>query len=398
MNILLAHNSYQQAGGEDAVVESEHRLLSEHGHQLSMVTVSNDSVQGIWGRIQTAILTPYSRPAKRRFAEALAARRPDVVHIHNLFPLLSPSIYDACRDARVPVVQTLHNYRFICPGGLLLRDGRICELCIKGSAYQGALYGCYRNSRIGTLAVSRMIERHRKQRTWQERVDRYIAVSKFAKAKFVEAGMPGDRIVVKPNFAPDRLPKALPPDRSGALFVGRLSPEKGIRTLLSAWRDLDVPLDIVGDGPLMDEVRRAGGPGVTVHGWMDAEDVSIRMRRAAFLVMPSESYETFGMTLVEGFCQALPAIASGFGAMAEIVDDGVTGLHFVPGDARDLAAKVRWAGQHPEEINRMGDAARKQYEANYTPERNYSMLMAVYEQAIDAASGRDSPSHGACGG
>ena len=382
MRILQVHNAYQQAGGEDAVVANEGTLLTGHGHEVRLWSVSNDEIQGLWAQLRTAWQVPYSHTARRRVAAAIAGFVPDVVHVHNFFPLITPSVYDACRDAGVPVVQTLHNYRTICAGALLLRNGRPCEDCIGGSPYQGALHGCYRGSRLGSLAVAHMIARHRRHGTWRTKVDRFIALTEFAKAKFIEAGFPADKIAVKPNFVEDTGPQEAETERNGALYVGRLSPEKGIGTLLTAWRDLDVPLRIAGDGPLMSMAQSTASRNVMPLGNLPPEAVNQEMARAAFLVMPSQSYETFGMVIAEAFSKGLPVIASRLGAMAEIVEDRVTGLHFAPGDAHDLAAKARWAADHPEEMRRMGANARRIYDENYTPRINYEKLLAIYQSAI----------------
>ena len=382
MRILQAHNLYQQAGGEDAVVANEAKLLTDHGQEVRLWSVDNAAITGPWAKLRTAWQVPYSHTARWRVAAAIADFAPDVVHVHNFFPLITPSVYDACRDAGVPVVQTLHNSRTICAGALLLRNGRPCEDCIHGSPYQGALHGCYRGSRPGSLAVARMIDRHRGRGTWRTKVDRFIALTEFAKAKFAEAGFPADKIAVKPNFVEDKGARAPEADHHGAVFVGRLSPEKGIGTLLAAWRDLDVRLRIAGDGPLMSMAQGTASPNVVPLGNLPPEAVNQEMARAAFLVMPSECYEGFPVTLAEAFCRGLPVIASRLGAMAEIVEDRVTGLHYTPADAGDLAEKVRWAVDRPEEMRRMGANARRVFEEKYTPEVNYRQLMAVYHDAI----------------
>ena len=393
MRILQVHNSYQQGGGEDVVVANERALLTDHGHETRLWSVSNDAIDGTWAKVRTAWQAPYSPAARERMGEAIRDFTPGVVHVHNFFPLLTPSIYDACRDADIPLVQTLHNYRTICAAAILMRDGRVCEDCIDGSPYQAVLHRCYRGSRLGSFAVARMIDVHRKRRTWQTKVDRFIALTEFGKAKFVEAGFPESRIAVKPNFVEDRRIHGVDGGISGgALFVGRLSPEKGVATFLRAWGSLEVPLRVVGDGPSLASVQAAAAPTVTCLGRQPAEVVAAEMARAAFLIFPSVWYETFGLTIVEAFCQGLPVIVSRMGGMVEIVEDGVTGLHFTPGNSEDLAAKVRWAEAHPEEMRRMGANARRAYEEKYTPEVNYRQLMAIYEQATD--SRRRMPVHG----
>jgi glycosyltransferase involved in cell wall biosynthesis len=381
MRVLIVHNRYQQSGGEDAVVANEQALLEEHGWNTQLWSVTNDTIAGTRDAIRVAMRTSYSRPARDNLARKIAELAPAVVHVHNFFPLLSPSIYDACRAAGVAVVQTLHNYRAICANPALTRGGRPCFDCIGGSPYQAVLHGCYRGSRLASLPVARMVDVHRRRGTWSQKVDRFIALSAFSKDKFIEAGFPGERIEVKPNFVEDR-PAARPAPRSGALYVGRLSAEKGIETLVRAWTGLDVPLRVVGDGPLRRLVESATGPSITFLGRKTRAEVALEMARAAFLVQPSVAPETFGMAIAEAYCQGLPAIASRIGALAEIVQDRITGLLFSPGDAEDLAATARWAHQRPDAMRVMGRDARTIYEERYSPGVNFQQLCAIYASAI----------------
>jgi glycosyltransferase involved in cell wall biosynthesis len=384
MRVLIVHNGYRQRGGEDTVVANEHALLDRHGWETRLWTVSNDAIAGAWSTVTAALRTPYSPQARDRLAAVIAEFRPEVVHVHNFFPLLSPSIYDACRDAGVAVVQTLHNFRTICAGGMLLRDGRRCEDCIGASPYHAVLHGCYRGSHIGSLPIARMIDVHRRRGTWRQKVDRFIALSAFAKGKFVAAGFPAERIAIKPNFTAN-LPVGGSAERAGALYVGRLSAEKGIATLLSAWEGLDAPLRLIGDGPLRGLVDRAAGARIVATGWLAPAAVADEMARAAFLVVPSIWPEGFPMVVVEALAQGLPIIASRMPALEEIVEDGVTGLLFCSVDPADLASKVRWACRHPKALGRMGAAARRVYEHRYSPEVNLQRLAKIYEAAIAEA-------------
>lgn len=416
MKILQIHNRYQIAGGEDVVVASEQKLLAAH-HDVLSYTVSNDGITGILGKLDTALHTHYSKRQKQALARYLAEHKPDVAHVHNFFPVLTPAIYDACIEAGVRVVQTLHNYRTLCANALLMRDGQICERCVQGSPYWGAFYGCYRGSRLGSLVVAHSVAYHRKQATWKTKVDRFIALTEFGRQKFVSAGFPADKLCVKPNFAEDPLadgfkdsvnnnfpidaphshpnpltegegikcgrffrpnPKPLS-SQPFALFVGRLSAEKGLGTLLQAWQSTGFPLKIVGEG----EQPATAPANVEFLGKQTKDQVYALMRQASFLLMPSEWYETFGLVLVEAFANGLPVICSRLGGMAEIVADYVTGLHFEAGNAEDLATKIQWALANPEAIASMGQAARVEYEAKYTPEINYRQLMAIYQEAID---------------
>ncbi|HKV49472.1 MAG TPA: glycosyltransferase family 4 protein [Candidatus Acidoferrales bacterium] len=402
MKILLVHNSYQQPGGEDVVFRAEYDLLAEAGHHVSVYVRSNHEISD-YNPLQKASLAPrtvWAWDTLKAMRQIIAGERPDVVHFHNTFPLISPSAYFACREAGVPVVQTLHNPRLLCPTATLHRNGTVCQDCTMTKTFWPAvLHGCYRQSRVETGVVATMLTVHQKLKTWQKLVNCYIASTRFFADKFTEAGLPTDKIHVKPHFVP-RGYKASGSIRQYALFVGRLAPEKGVPTLLTAWARIPrIPLKIRGDGPLYPYIRAR-----TIERSLPIELLSrlpqgklIRLFQSArFLVWPSEGlYETFGMVAIEAFACGVPVIASNAGAMAEIVRDHCTGLHFRSGDPQDLAAKVEWAWNHSGEMEAMGRAARAEYEAKYTPERNREMLLSIYEFAINGKkSTRYEPSFG----
>ncbi|KHD05931.1 hypothetical protein PN36_11525 [Candidatus Thiomargarita nelsonii] len=379
MHILQVHNQYQQAGGEDVVVRSEKALLENHHHTVSLFLTDNHTIKNVLEKLTTVATIAYSRKSRQQLKNAIANIQPDIVHVHNFFPRLTPSIYDAAAELGVPVVQTLHNYRTICPGAFLMRDGKICEVCVKHSAYHAVKYGCYRDSTLGTLAVAYMVQSHRQRRTWQTKVSQFIALTEFARQKFISAGLDADKLKVKPNFVTDPLTSTTE-KRSGALYVGRLSKEKGLITLLKAWQNLaEIPLTIAGEGEIVPHLKT----NITLLGWQTAPQIKQLMRQSAFLIMPSEWYEGFPMVLVEAFAHGLPVIASKLGAMAEIVEDGVTGLHFEAGNANDLANKVHCLQSQPELCKRLGQQARQVYLDNYTPEKNYQRLMAIYQAALN---------------
>lgn len=389
MKILFVHNKYQRTGGEDTVLDSEMALLADWGHDICLAAEDNHAIDSVSDKIRTFRDVVYSSKHKHWMTEKLREFLPDVVHVHNFFPLISPSVYDACQEAGVPVVQTLHNYRTICPGALLMRKGQICEKCITGSPYQAVFHKCYRDSAIGSLGVARMVSHHRHQDTWKHKVNGFIALTEFARGKFSDAGFPNEKIHIKPNFVAEPLSRLKDPPlhRQGALFVGRLSAEKGLTTLLRAWQHLDIPLRVAGSGPLSADIARfsssaANNSAVVALGALDHAEVQAEMASSAFLVMPSEWYEGFPMVLVEAFANGLPVVVSRLGAMAEIVEDGVTGLHFEAGNSEDLAEKVRWLNAHPEARRLMGKNARSLYQTQYTPTRNYQLLMDIYQQAI----------------
>jgi glycosyltransferase involved in cell wall biosynthesis len=380
-HILVAHNRYQQAGGEDQVYQAESVLLERNGHVVTRYEEHNTRIRTGLATSMTAI---WNAAAYHRLQKLIRIKNPDVVHFHNTFPLISPAGYFASRKAGLPVVQTLHNYRLICPAGTLLRDGAVCEKCIDRSSLLPALiHGCYRGSRPATAAVTTMLVVHRAGGTWRRMVDAYIAPSEFVRQTFIRGGLPKERIFVKPNPLTED-PGVGAGNGNFALFVGRLSEEKGVRILAEAWRHMpEIPLVVAGSGPI---TNVSWTPNVTLLGFQDRAQVNELMRRARVLIIPSVCYETGPLTLLEAFACGLPVIASDLGSMSERVDNHRTGLLFRPGDAEDLARQVRWAWEHPEELRAMRAVARREYEQKYTAERNYRLLIDIYEQAIENAN------------
>ncbi len=387
LTVLTVHNRYQLRGGEDEVFESEARLLREYGCDVHTISQEAANPSGLIEKARIGFNAAWSDGSYEKFRKQLAEIRPAIVHVHNFFPIISPSIYYACRDARVPVVQTLHNYRLLCPGAAFYRDGNICEDCLHGSLWNGIAHGCYRDSRVGTAVVARMLSVHRERQTWSTMVDRYIALTEFSRRKFIEGGLPAERIAVKPNFVlPD--PGVGKQKGNYALFVGRLVDLKGVPTMLKAWKMLPEPspLMIAGDGPyraqLEAELRQAGLSTVNYRGRLSRAETLAAMQGARFLIFPSEWYEGFPVTIAEAFACGTPVICSRLGSMEEIVRDSVNGIHFEARSAEDLASHVRWAWNHPAQLSAMSVAARAEFEARYTAERNYEMLMDIYEGVI----------------
>ncbi len=394
MKVLVVHNFYQQPGGEDRCLEAEVAMLRANGHEVVQYTADNDAIDGM-SRLAAAARTVWSRPAARDVRALIRAHRPAVAHFHNTFPLVSPAAYYACHAEGVPVVQTLHNFRLLCPNALFFRDGRVCEDCLgRAVPWPGVVHGCYRGSRAATAAVAAMLAAHRALGTWRDKVDVYVALTEASRQKFIAGGLPADKLAVKPNFL-DSDPGPGTGAGGYAVFVGRLSAEKGVGTLLTAWHALagEVPLKVVGDGPLADRVAAAaaGNPGVE---WLKSQPPDAVYRLiggAAFLVLPSECYENFPRVAVEAMALGTPVIASRLGAMAEVVADGRTGLHFEPGDAAALAAAVRRLRDDPAARGRMRQAARREYEERYTAEANHDALMAIYDRATRTATGSPCP-------
>ncbi|PMB50215.1 glycosyl transferase family 1 [Fischerella thermalis CCMEE 5205] len=382
MRILSVHNRYQIRGGEDESRQAEENLLREMGHEVTVYEEHNDRIAKM-NQLQVASRTIWSQEAYQIIQRRLQEQPQDIVHVQNFFPLISPSVYYAAKAQGVPVVQTLRNYRLLCPNALFFRDGQVCEDCLgKFLPLPGVIHGCYRESRVASVAVASMLTVHRTLRTWTKMVDVYIALTEFARQKFIQGGLPAEKIVVKSNFVhPD--PKPGEGKGGYALYVGRLSVEKGLNTLLAAWKQLpmQLPLKIIGDGPLAGKLAADAKdmPHIEWLGRKSMSEVYELLGEAKFLIFPSNWYETFGRVAVEAFAKGTPVVASDIGAIAELVEDKRTGLKFIPADSADLAKKVTWLWENPQELNRMRQEVRREYEIKYTARQNYHKLMEIYD-------------------
>ena len=389
MKILIVHNFYKQPGGEDIAFQAECELLQAAGHHVVTYIRKNDEIKsnGFAAKLSLGVRTLWACDSAREVLELLLREQPDLAHFHNTFPLISPAVYDACQEARVPVVQTLHNYRLLCPAADFFRDGAVCRECAEDSLWRGVQHACYRNSRAATGIVALMLKAHRWRQTWTQMVDCYIVQTRFARARFMESGIPQEKLFVKPNFVqPD--PGYREDKERYALFAGRLSDEKGVRTLFRAWEQLrnEIPLVIIGDGPLHVELQAEACKqrlrSISFRGRLPRAVTCAAIKEATLLVFPSECYESCPMGIIEAFACGTPVICTRLGAMQEIVDHGRTGLHFAPGDPAELAETIEWGWTHPRRLIDMGREARAEYEAQYTAEQNYCELMQIYEQAI----------------
>jgi glycosyltransferase involved in cell wall biosynthesis len=383
--ILLVHNFYQEPGGEDEVFRAESDLLESRGHHVVRYTAHNDQLRQM-GALKSAQATLWNGAVYRELRRLIREVRPSVMHVHNTFPLVSPAAYYAAHAEKVPVVQTLHNYRLMCPSARFFRSGRVCEDCVHVPLpLPGVVHACYRGSRLASGVVAGMLSLHRVMGTWRREIDTYVALTENARQIFIRAGLPADRIVVKPNFVAHD-PGLGAHKGNYALFVGRLVEEKGIRTLIQGWERLanDTPIKLVGDGPLRDEVAAAAGriAGFDWLGRVPSHEVIRLMQEARVLVFPSIWYEGgLPMVIVEAYATGLPTIASDLGNMAHIVHHGRTGLHFKPGDPQALVAAVRSFWSDANKGSWMSEQARREYEDNYTPEQNYGILMRIYARA-----------------
>jgi glycosyltransferase involved in cell wall biosynthesis len=377
MRVLLIHNFYQIPGGEDSVVREELSMLAHNGIDVDLFAVTNDKIKGLRQSITTALQVIYNPNARRALARKIREFSPDVVHIHNFFPLLSPSIFDACLQAEVPSVLTLHNFRILSPAALLHPAEVLRGPNLRASCWWSVPKKVYRNSAAGTLAVAAMIEFHKWAGTWARKVGRFVALTDWAKQTFIAGGLPADRIVVKPNCI------ARPPafgghPRNGGLFVGRLDEQKGIDVLLRAWRQIDYPLRIIGDGPRSDLVAQNVSERIAYLGRQPREIVQREMQAAKFLVLPSLGCEMFPVTILEAFSNGLPVICSDLPSLRELVEPHVTGINFPPGNANALADRVMWAMSNSAALEEQGRRAHAIYEDRYTPEVNFNQLIEIY--------------------
>jgi glycosyltransferase involved in cell wall biosynthesis len=391
----MIHNRYQQPGGEDAVFEAEGLLLEARGHRVVRYEAHNSRVADL-GVFRLGARTIWSAESHRAVARLARQLRPDVAHVHNTLPLLSPSVHHALSASGTPVVQTLHNFRLLCPQGMLLRDGRPCHDCVGRNPPLPALrHACYRGSRGATAAVAAMLTVHRGLGTWGRRVDAFVALSEFARARFVEGGLPAERLHVKSSFVdPD------PGRGSGGgdflLYVGRLVEEKGVPALLDAWAEVAVQREVrrvrggaaprlvlAGDGPLAPLVRERARalPGVEWLGPLSRQRVLELMGLARALVFPSLCYENSPLVLAEAFARGLPVVGSRLGSTAELVREGVNGRLFTPGDGHELARALRWALDSATELDRLADGARRSFEARHTADRAAVRLLEIYAAA-----------------
>ncbi len=386
MKIIVAHNFYQQAGGEDQVFADETALLESRGHSVTRFTVHNDQVKHL-SRITLAGRTIWNRESHAQLHDLVQREQAEVVHFHNTFPLLSPAVYSAARSAGAAVVQTLHNYRLICPTAICYRDGKVCEDCVGRTVpWPAIVHRCYRGDRGASVVTSAMLAVHHLRGTYRNDVDAYIALTAFSRDKFIEAGLPAEKFIVKPNFVGPDPGKG---DGGGGfcLFVGRLTESKGVRVLLDAWKQLtaNIPLKIAGDGELAQEVRAAAAADPRIHyaGRLPSDRVSDLMGDAAALIFPSVWYEGLPKTILESFARGTPVIASKLGSMSDLVTPGRTGDHFIPGDPAALAATITrlFAGGT---LASLRPSVRDEFEFRYTADANYRMLMDVYESVTRA--------------
>lgn len=384
----MAHSFYQIRGGEDECFEAEVQLLRDMGIEIELYQDNNHRVADM-GKLAAARSTIWSKDAYNGIRAQLRAKPADIVHVHNYLPLISPAAYHAAKSEGAAVVQTLHNYRMMCPSGIFYRDGHVCEECLgKTTAWPSIRHGCYRGSRAGSAAIAAMLTYHRLINTYRTKVDLYFALNEFMRQKHIEGGIPAERIIIKPNFVGVDADMGKG-DGHYAVFVARLMPEKGIQLLLDAWQKLGkrLRLKIIGDGPLKDMVEKAASEieGIDYLGRQPLDQCYDLVSRASCLISASTWYEGFPRTFIEAFAYGIPIIAPALGPMAHVIEDGKTGMHFRPSDVESLVRTVeRFLDVSPAQHDAMRANARANYLEHYTAEANKRLLLDAYQKAIES--------------
>lgn len=383
MKILMIHNKYKQKGGEDVVFYNEMSLLQSKGHIVDKLVFENKNIEGIFNTLKIGISGIYNIESAGVLKNKIKQIRPDIIHVHNFFPIASPSIFWIANRFKIPVVLTLHNYRLICPNAILFRNGNICEKCINEILpYSSVIYKCYRNSLLQTLSLSIIMSFHKYLKTWHNKVDKFITLTHFQKNKFLSSNIniPNEKFLIKSNFVKD-FGNGYKYRKDYFIYIGRLSVEKGIRTMLKAFENTNYNLYIVGEGILKSEVLKytKQNKNIKYLGFKSKKDIIDLLKKSIALIFPSECYEGFPMVLLEALSTGTPIITSNIGSQAEIVKDNYLGLHFRVGDFKDLKNKVR-------EILKNEDFyknTRNEYLKKYTPEKNYEQLINIYKKVIN---------------
>lgn len=400
LRVLLVHAWYRDgaSSGENRVVQEEAAQLRAAGHEVLLHTADNRDA----GRGAAALTLPlrlvHSAPARRTLEEAVAAFRPHVIHVHNVFPSLSPSVLLAGRATGTPVVVTVHNYRPLCASGELFRNGRPCRDCTGTTSLPAVLHGCARDSRLASAAMALHVDVNRT--VWRTAPTLVLALSSAMRRTFVEAGFPPDRVAVKGNAVEDR-PAARVARPDTVAFLGRFTEVKGVRFLRQAWSQVahdaqraGVQLTMAGSGPLEPELRAWAAADATVQvvGLLPPEACRALVARSLAVVVPSVWPEPFGLTAVEAMCGAVPPVAPDHGSFPDMITSGTDGVLYRNGDTGSLAAALRTLLHDRDAAAAMGARARRTYEARYTPDANAAALEQVYRQAMGLAAGRAAPS------
>jgi len=382
MRILLAHNFYKNRGGEYSVYQNEARLLEEMGHDVFRFEKDNISIDNMSLSEKVSLLwkTTWNAAIIEELRNVIRKIEPDLLHVHNFFPLMTPAIYKASKLENVPVVQTLHNFRILCANGSFLRNNEPCEKCLEGSNFNAIRYKCYRNSYLQSFAIERMISTHQNRNTWNRLVDTFICFTEFSKSKFVQAGIEADKIKIKPNFLP-LVPSSESTSEGPIIFIGRFESAKGAETLLKASIKLPhLKFEVIGDELI--SIQKSRYQNINFNGRLPHDELINKLQKSSLLVFPSLCYEGMPMSIIEAFACSVPVIASNLGNMPNMVKDAYNGLLFETGNSDELAQKIEGLMSDKEQLRKMSDNCRQNFEERYTAESNYKILMKIYEETL----------------
>ncbi|MCU0447410.1 MAG: glycosyltransferase family 4 protein [Microscillaceae bacterium] len=384
MRILLIHNFYQKAGGEDVVYQAEGELLEKYGHQISRLAFDNSSLRSFLDVLKFGINLFYNYKSAKILNDRILSFKPDIIHVHNFFPIASPSIFYEANKHNIPIVVTLHNYRLICPSGILYHNNQIYEKSIHKTFPLDAIWkGVYRKSRFQTAAVVMMTGIHKLLHTWDSKIDAYITLSEFSRQLFVNSSLhvKPEKFYLKPNFTFDR---GFDSNKENYfLFVGRLVPEKGVMTILKAFSQTKHHLKIIGAGDLESEVIEASRKYENIEflGFQKNSEVIEITKKAKGLLFASAWYETFGLTVIEAFSAATPVIIANMGGHGQLVQHDYNGLHFEPNNVEDLIQQLQKLDDK-NFVDVLATNARRTFLEKFTPEKNYEMLMDIYQKVL----------------
>jgi len=389
MKILLVHNRYQQYGGEDATFELERDILLSRHHEVETLVFENKDIDGSLDKLKTAAQLFYNFNSASSLEEMIDRFDPDIIHVHNFFYLASPSIFYLAKKKRKPIVVTIQNYRLICSGSFLMRDSTLCELCVnKVFPLAGIKHACHQNSRVNTAHLTLVTGIHKLAGTWQNKIDKYITVTEFGRNKLINSSLKlrPDQVLVKSSSVPQIEEGDYTMREDFFVFVGRLSPEKGVKTIIEAFRKTNFKLEIIGDGPLRGEVEKAvaENPNIIFSGYQSKKYIAERLRKSLALVFGSMWYECLPVVILEAFSTGTPVIISDIGNLNEIVSDRINGLHFKAGDANALGLVLNDFVKNKELYRPLYANARNTYVEKYMPEINYSNLIKIYREVIES--------------
>ncbi|WP_071884897.1 glycosyltransferase [Picosynechococcus sp. PCC 73109] len=391
MKILVIHNRYRNRAGEDSTFDQEVALLQQSNHSIQVWTKDNKDIDvgDFLDAIRLALSTIWSSKSYRELLAIIDDFKPDIIHVHNTLPLLSPSIFYAAKKRTIPTVVTIQNYRLSCPKGTFFRNNSTCEICLNKSLLFSVYYKCYRDSRLQTVTVALMLQVHRLLRTWTETITAYIAVSPFVRNKLVEMGIPAEKIYLKPNFLQGKTQQPETIDFGKYyLFVGRLETEKGILNLLNAYQNLksEYPLYIVGSGGLQSVVEQYASDNYKIQylGQRTREEVIQYMQGAIALIFPSTWYEGFPLTILEAYSQSLPVIGSNIGSVSYAIQNGITGLTYPVGDEKALTQALFFIEANPEKWLALKQRVLENLDDIYFADQNINYLLEIYRSLIEA--------------